>query len=310
MLRTALFLLSLALSGPVFAVADACQFWTFIGNFIPGHPGPNDPISYAVGGYFPPQPGGATFQRVTRQGNRIDIDLVVSDSPAPPPFGYDTVPSASGLPPTGGLQLGPLPPGEYALFATVRDISGAPRGPCIGTRSGVLIVGTSSGAVVVVDVVEFYHAALDHYFMTANTAEIRDLDDGRHVGWTRTGESFKAYARDGSDHRGARIQRWYGLPSAGLNTHFYSAGGELSDYVPPDQQAKWLFEGLVFEMGIPASDGTCAAGTVPVHRLWNGRSDSNHRYTTKASVKQEMMARGYIAEGYGATGVMLCAVAE
>jgi len=34
-------------------------------------------------------------------------------------------------------------------------------------------------------VVEFYNAALDHYFLTADVQEISDLDNGVHPGWKR-----------------------------------------------------------------------------------------------------------------------------
>ena len=157
--------------------------------------------------------------------------------------------------------------------------------------------------------VEYHHARLDHYFITADPAEMRDLDAGRHAGWTRTGESFFAYADQRSDRRGTPVLRWYGLPAAGLNTHFYARIGEISGYVPPDQEAKWLMEGIVFEMGFPFRDGSCPARSVPVHRLWNARVDTNHRYTTSREIRDRMVAMGYVAEGYGADAVMLCAVA-
>ena len=53
--------------------------------------------------------------------------------------------------------------------------------------------------------------------------------------------------------------------------------------------------------------GACPAGTVPVYRLWNQRVDSNHRYTTDSSVKAQMLAKGYVAEGYGPNAVAMCA---
>ena len=45
-----------------------------------------------------------------------------------------------------------------------------------------------------VDVTEFYHAGLDHYFMTANPGEKALLDNGTLTGWKRTGVGFAAYA--------------------------------------------------------------------------------------------------------------------
>jgi len=39
-------------------------------------------------------------------------------------------------------------------------------------------------------VVEYYHAAFDHYFITSIADEITKLDNGTIVGWARTGQSF------------------------------------------------------------------------------------------------------------------------
>jgi len=41
--------------------------------------------------------------------------------------------------------------------------------------------------------VEYYHAALDHYFVSALAADIDALDSGRIGGWTRTGLSFHVF---------------------------------------------------------------------------------------------------------------------
>ena len=46
---------------------------------------------------------------------------------------------------------------------------------------------------------------------------------------------------------------------------------------------------------------------VPCIDLWNHRADSNHRYTADAATREAMIARGYVAEGYGALGVAMCA---
>jgi len=72
---------------------------------------------------------------------------------------------------------------------------------------------------------------------------------------------------------------------------------------------KWLLEGDdVFEIALPNFvAGTCPASTTPLYRLWNNRSDSNHRYTTDLATKQLMISKGYVAEGYGPDAVVMCA---
>jgi hypothetical protein len=55
--------------------------------------------------------------------------------------------------------------------------------------------------------------------------------------------------------------------------------------------------------------GFCPTNTLPVYRLWNGRTDSNHRYTIDPAVRQDMIAKGWLPEGYGPDGVVMCSPA-
>ena len=64
-----------------------------------------------------------------------------------------------------------------------------------GTEGGSVFRYTASGAAAGVQVVEYYNAALDHYFITWVAAEQANLDAGNTpTRWTRTGQSFRAYA--------------------------------------------------------------------------------------------------------------------
>ena len=38
----------------------------------------------------------------------------------------------------------------------------------------------------------------------------------------------------------------------------------------------------------------------------NQRADANHRYTTSIAIRDQMVARGSVAEGYGPNAVALC----
>jgi len=163
----------------------------------------------------------------------------------------------------------------------------------------------------VVAVVEFYNAALDHYFITASAGEIADLDGGVHKGWARTGKSFKAYAVGSTGNTGRRpVCRAYGNPDAGLDSHFYSASPQECVATLTKFKDAWLLEASeVFEMELPdASSGACASSGVPIYRVWNNRADSNHRYTTSIADRDAMVAKGYIKEGYGPQSVTLCAL--
>jgi hypothetical protein len=70
----------------------------------------------------------------------------------------------------------------------------------------------------------------------------------------------------------------------------------------------WQFEAEVFNTPVPAFDGSCPAGTVPVYRMYNnGMSGApNHRFTTDLNVRAQMLALGWIPEGNGTIGVTMC----
>jgi len=166
------------------------------------------------------------------------------------------------------------------------------------------VSGTGTAALPTVDVIEFHHAALDHYFISASAADIDALDSGRLPGWTRTGLAFKARAT--AVPGTSPVCRFY-LPPP-LDSHFYSASPAECAAVA----AKWpqfvLEAPDVFQIALPATtSGACPVSTIPVYRLFNARADANHRYTTDPAVKAQMLARGYVAEGYGADATSMCA---
>ena len=180
----------------------------------------------------------------------------------------------------------------------------------IDTRN--LYIGTDAGAFAltvvqpghVAAVIEYYAPQFDDYFITPVIDEIHVLDTQVIPGWYRTGYSFEAYVEPtpGADP----LCRFY-IPPA---SHFFSGlsaecAAVLAFNVPP----------FVYESGssfyLPAPDmqgGACPPGLIPVYRLYNNKpSLTNHRYTTDLVVKAQMVAKGYIAEGYGPNRVMMCA---
>jgi hypothetical protein len=153
--------------------------------------------------------------------------------------------------------------------------------------------------------VEFYNPGLDHYFVTAGADEIGKLDSGFFQGWQRTGLSFKVADATTAAPGLSPVCRFYGSPAAGLDSHFYSASPSECAEVRQRFPGAWLFESDdVFQVALPdLASGACPSGTVPIYRAWNKRIDSNHRYTTDASVQQSMIAKGYVAEGYGSSSM-------
>ena len=157
--------------------------------------------------------------------------------------------------------------------------------------------------------IEYYHAGLDHYFVTADPSEINALDDGRMTGWQRTGMGFNVVAADDATAAAATpVCRYYGLPGAGLDTHFYSASPDECAAVAQNWPMQWVLESSnVFRVYMPdPAAGACPPGTQPVYRTWNTRMDSNHRYTMDGMVQDTMMNRGNVPEGYGNPAVAMC----
>jgi len=147
--------------------------------------------------------------------------------------------------------------------------------------------------------VEYYNAALDHYFMSALQPDIDALDSGIIRGWRRTGFSFKVFPTQASGGPGVNpVCRFYIPPEHG-NSHFFSASLAECAAILQASATDPNYSGYVYEtpnafyIALPDTmTGACPAGTIPVYRLWNQRIDSNHRYTTSLFIKQQMIAAG------------------
>ena len=156
-----------------------------------------------------------------------------------------------------------------------------------------------------VEVIEFYNASQDHYFMSSLAADIDALDSGQLPGWVRTGEGFYGYPQNTAS--ASPVCRFY-IPVALGDSHFYSA----SPVECAQTQAKFptfIEESpAVMYIDLPdATTGACPAADVPVYRVWDNRADSNHRYTIDPAIRSQMVTRGWIAEGYGPDQVIMCA---
>jgi hypothetical protein len=172
------------------------------------------------------------------------------------------------------------------------------------TIFAVACATAASAQGTLVDVVEFYNATLDHYFISSLPADIAALDSGTLKGWARTGQVFKAY--DAPAAGTSPVCRFY-LPPASGDSHFYSASPVECAEVAAKFPAFSYESQSVMHVGLPdAATGACSPGWAPVYRLWNQRADSNHRYTTDRGLRSQMLAQGYVAEGYGPEGVAMC----
>ena len=153
--------------------------------------------------------------------------------------------------------------------------------------------------------VEYYHAAFDHYFLTTIEDEITKLDNGTFVGWTRTGVGIDMDI--GAPAGTVPVCRFFSASFAPKSSHFYTP--VAAECATVKQNSVWTFEGEVFSVTLPDATGGCPAGRVAVYRLYNdGQGGApNHRYTTSLSIRATMIDRGWVPEGLGSLGVIMCA---
>jgi hypothetical protein len=158
-------------------------------------------------------------------------------------------------------------------------------------------------------VVEFYYPPFDHYFMTADSAEITLLDARAppFQDWVRTGQAFYALPPGAVLPNATSVCRFYNDSFLGKSSHFYAAlglGCEQTIASFPD----WKLEtDAAFSAYIPSQSGGCQYGTVPLYRLYNNGMGGapNHRFVTSADARQQMIGKGWVPEGYG-IGVSMC----
>lgn len=241
---------------------------------------------------------------VSVSGNVVDVTLYLSHG------SFDFFPG-----PYETVVRGPLlPAGAYSFRYFVADKYPNDATYVLYPEPQDTVKGNIASVRDVAPAIEYYNGARDHYFLTAYEAEIVLLDAGHFSGWVRTGQQFPVYATDPSTNgipSGlAPVCRYYGLPSFGLDTHYFSASTVECAEVKAKWPAQWVLEtSCAFHVYLPdTTTGACPAGSVPVYRLYNQRADANHRYTTSLAIRQQMIDAHWIPEGYGAGAVGMCIV--
>jgi hypothetical protein len=171
-------------------------------------------------------------------------------------------------------------------------------------------VGGPAGPSPTLTVVEYHHAAFDHFFITPVAAEqaLLDAHAPPFQDWSRTGFSFNAYVNAGAPAGSVAICRFFNDHFTPKSSHFYAAHGfgcEATIALFPD----WTLEDdKLFNTMLPdATTGACPAGTIPLYRMYNqGMGGApNHRFVTSSAERQKMLDAGFVAEGAG-IGVGMC----
>ena len=202
------------------------------------------------------------------------------------------------------VKFAPAATGGRAATITVTS-NGAQSPQTIAVSGNGVTGGTTPPAGTTATAVEYYHAAFDHYFMTAIQDEITKLDAGVFVGWQRTGKSFKVHPNAAAGLNA--VCRFFSTAFGEKSSHFYTPNAPECSVVKANPN--WTFEAEVFHVLYPALDGSCPASTIPVYRMYNdGQGGApNHRYTIDLTVRAAMLALDWIPEGEGTIGVIMCA---
>lgn len=151
--------------------------------------------------------------------------------------------------------------------------------------------------------VEYYHSEFDHFFVTTVADEITKLDNGTFAGWVRTGLTLPVYktAQSGA----SPVCRFFSTAFAPKSSHFYTASP--AECAAVKTNPNWTFEGEVFWVDTPETDGSCDTGLAPVYRVYNNGQGAapNHRLMTSFALVNEMVTKGWVPEGEG-VGVTMC----
>lgn len=225
--------------------------------------------------------------------------------------GYSAAATCAPPPPTEFQTLA-CPAGQSGTISQLRDAV------CIGTTWSpgpwVTIANNchSNYPAPSLNLVEYFNAGLNHYFMTADPAERQVMETGgAGSGWARTLSLGRVWGTAPGSYI-LPLCRFYGNPALGPegrrrgpNSHFFTL--DPDECAAVNEDAGWIFEGIVFQAAAP-NRGACPQPLVPVYRSYNGRyleNDSNHRYATDLAIVQQMSVQGWVSEG-----VVFCVAPE
>ena len=175
-----------------------------------------------------------------------------------------------------------------------------------GVALASTIPGTDAAPSGTVAVIEYYDAARDHYFITADPAEIKALDASPV--YARTGYFFHAYANAALATAAAKaVCRFYADASQLIDSHFFSADASECAFVQQNGAGVWNLEtAAAFYVEVPDAAGNCREGTLPVYRFFDGRRDANQRFSMDLSVARGMVNKAWVPDGPGRNGAAFC----
>ena len=208
---------------------------------------------------------------------------------------------------SGSIPFTLPPDGTWYLTFVVTEYTGGPTNQGYDPRDYVnfantLVIGVPPPTANKVPAVEYYHAQIGQFFLTAQADEQYGLDNGLLPGWARTGNAF--FVWDAPTGSAQSVYRLFTVKFANKAAHFYTTSAAERDYNRVENGGNWTYEKVAFFL-TPAIGGACSPGAVPIYRMFNnGQTGApNHRFTTSyATYLDFTLNRNWAGEG-----VVFCA---
>ena len=184
---------------------------------------------------------------------------------------------------------------------------------CPVNSNSVALDVLPAGQRVATTLIEYYHTALDYYFLTGRDSDKTLLDSVAE--FARTGNEIKVFAKPNLSTQPLERHYFNKVAKGGSRgSHFFTASpseqvllAELNaTNLPLD--AKPFLEGVEGYAVPKLASNQCPAGTAPIYRAFKGEpryvDDGNHRFSVSLAKHQDMVTRlGWIDEGVVFCGV-------
>ena len=157
-------------------------------------------------------------------------------------------------------------------------------------------------------VVEYFHSASGHYFMTGSADDQRLLESApANASFAPTGRSFAAWSAGNTSRptEAIAVARFFSPASASHVFTSKSSDISLLRSLPATNSGSgFVDEGTAFFALAPAN-GRCDLGQKAIFRAFNNRPDGNHRYSNELELHATMVASGFSddAVAFCSTGV-------
>ena len=205
------------------------------------------------------------------------------------------------------LSVAPnLTPAQVRSILTSTAKPFDPGSSCTSTTCGAGVVNAQAAVAAAlatappahkVPALEYYHAGINQYFLTAQADEQAGIASGVISGWAPTGNSFLVW--DAQAAGTLPVFRLFTVKFANKAAHFYTSDPAERDLRRVENGGDWTYEKIAYYLA-EATNGVCAAGQTPIYRMFNnGLSGApNHRFTQSLADYQTFtQTMGWIGEG-------------